>query len=161
MAAGESELTGPDLTRGITATTLDAGRVLLGHAGGEPVLLARIGDEYLAVGAKCTHYGGPLAEGVITGDTIRCPWHHACFSFRTGEALRAPALNPVSTWNVERRGENVAVTNKVERDPLAATYPVTRRTESPRTVVIIGAGAAGSAAAEMLRRCRHDDRFRG
>jgi hypothetical protein len=75
------------------------------------------------------------------------------------EALRAPALNPVASWNVERRGEKVVVTNKVERDPLSATYPATMdRAAMPNDVVIVGAGAAGTAAAEMLRRCGYDGR---
>src|SRR5690349_12174091 len=104
MAAGESKLTGPDLEAGIEATDLEDGAKVLGHAGGEPVLLARVGEQYFAIAATCTHYGGPLAEGEIVGDTIRCPWHHACFSLRSGEALRAPALNPVAHWRVERKG---------------------------------------------------------
>ena len=62
-----------------------------------------------------------LAEGAIVGDTVRCPWHHACFSLRTGEALAAPALSPVACWTVERRGDQVHVVDKVERDPLAPT----------------------------------------
>ena len=124
------------------------------------VLLARIGNEFLAIGATCSHYGGPLAEGAVVGDTVRCPWHHACFSLRTGEALRAPALNPVASWKVERRGEKVVVTDKAERDPLSATYPVTLdRAAMPNDVVIVGAGAAGTAAAEMLRRCAYDGRI--
>lgn len=151
--AGETKLSGPDLASGVAADTLAPGEKVLGHASGEPVLLTRLGDEYFAVGASCTHYGGPLAEGVIVGDTVRCPWHHACFSLRTGEALRAPALNPVARWTVERRGSNVVVTDKIERDPLAPTFPIGVRRPHPSDVVIIGAGAAGTAAAEMLRRC--------
>src|SRR5437667_12210817 len=111
MAGSETQLTGPDLTRGIEASALAPGAKLLGHAKGEPVMLARIGDEYIAIGATCTHYGGPLAEGVIDGDTVRCPWHHACFNLRTGEALRAPALSPVPAWRTERRGPIVVVTD--------------------------------------------------
>jgi nitrite reductase/ring-hydroxylating ferredoxin subunit len=75
--------------------------MILGHVAGDAVLLARRGQELFAIGAECTHYHGPLAEGVLVEDTVRCPWHHACFSLRTGEALRAPALNPVLCWRVE------------------------------------------------------------
>jgi NADPH-dependent 2,4-dienoyl-CoA reductase/sulfur reductase-like enzyme/nitrite reductase/ring-hydroxylating ferredoxin subunit len=154
---GQTELTGPDLGAGVAANSLAPGDKLLGHAKGEPVLLARIDDDFVAIGASCTHYGGPLAEGVIEGDTVRCPWHHACFNLRTGEALRAPALTPVACWNVERRGEMVVVTRKVERDPLAPKFPlVVDRASMPRNVIIVGAGAAGAAAAEMLRRCGFD-----
>ena len=157
--AAETKLTGPDLVRGVDAGALQDGAKLLGHANGEAVLLARVADELFAIGATCTHYSGPLAEGVIDGDTVRCPWHHACFSLRTGEALRAPALNPVACWTVERRGATIAVTKKVERDALAPSFPVhIDRALWPRDVVIIGAGAAGSAAAEMLRRCGFDGR---
>jgi len=153
-------LTGPDLTGGVEASTLAPGGKLLGHANGEAVLLARIGEEFFAIGATCSHYGGPLAEGAIVGDTVRCPWHHACFSLRNGEALRAPALSPVVRWNVERRGASVFVTRKLERDPLASSYPArVNPTRFPRDAVILGGGAAGSAAAEMLRRCGYDGRI--
>jgi NADPH-dependent 2,4-dienoyl-CoA reductase/sulfur reductase-like enzyme/nitrite reductase/ring-hydroxylating ferredoxin subunit len=156
MAGHEGNLTGPDLAAGIAADDLAPGASLLGHAHGEPVLLARVGDEFLAIGSSCTHYGGPLAEGVIDGDTVRCPWHHACFSLRNGEALRAPALSPVPCYRVERRGDRVIVAGKEERDPLAPTYPAANPPRAtPRNVVIVGAGAAGSAAAEMLRRCSY------
>jgi NADPH-dependent 2,4-dienoyl-CoA reductase/sulfur reductase-like enzyme/nitrite reductase/ring-hydroxylating ferredoxin subunit len=156
--ASDAKLSGPDLAKGVAADTLAPGEKLLGHAAGEPVLLARLGDDYVAIGASCTHYGGPLAEGVIAGETVRCPWHHACFSLRTGEALRAPALNPVARWTVERRGDRIVVTNKIERHPLAPTYPIGVRTAHPSDVVIVGAGAAGTAAAEMLRRCGYHGR---
>lgn len=149
-------LSGPDLALGVAPSVLGAGEKLLGHAKGEQVLLSRIGDEYFAIGATCTHYGGPLAEGLVVGDTVRCPWHHACFSFRTGEAVRAPALNPVACWRVEHRDGRIVVSEKIERDPLAPTLPGVRAPARLRNVVIVGAGAAGSAAAEMLRRCGFD-----
>lgn len=150
---GESKLTGPDFAAGIDASEVKDGAKLLGHANGEAILLARVGDEYFAIGASCTHYGGPLAEGVLVGDTVRCPWHHACFSLRNGEALRAPALNPVVCWKIERRGDHLFVGEKMERDPLAPTYPGRFDGRALSKLVIVGAGAAGASAAEMLRRC--------
>ncbi|HEY2376632.1 MAG TPA: FAD-dependent oxidoreductase [Gemmatimonadaceae bacterium] len=156
MATAEgtaTKLNGPDLATGIDADALKDGYKLLGHANGEQVLLARVADEYFAIGATCTHYGGPLAEGELVDDTVRCPWHHACFSLRNGEALRAPALNPVSCWRVERRGGRIVVGDKIDRDPLAPSYPNAPASKELSKVIIVGAGAAGTAAAEMLRRC--------
>src|SRR5215470_10277502 len=158
--AEQAKLTGADFGAGVDATTVREGEPVLGHANGEAVLLVRRGPDLLAIGATCTHYGGPLADGLIDGDEVRCPWHHACFDLRTGEALRAPALSPVARWNVERRDEKIVITGKRVRDPLSPTYPVTRdRAAAPRAVVIVGAGAAGSAAAEMLRRSGYDGRL--
>src|ERR687886_2137076 len=128
MGGEQGKLKGPDLAQGVALTDVADGAMLLGHAKGEAVLLARPGDELFAIGATCTHYSGPLAEGLVVDDTVRCPWHHACFSLRTGQALRTPALNPVSCWKVERRGDRVYVTEKTERAPLApASRPTSRR----------------------------------
>jgi apoptosis-inducing factor 3 len=143
---GSTELSGPSLSAGIPAADLKDGQMLLGHAEGEAVLLARRGDEVFAVGATCTHYSGPLAEGLLVGDTVRCPWHHACFSLRTGEALAAPALNPIACWDVEQRGERLYVLGKTKQRAEAVTV----RSGLAR-VVIVGGGAAGLAAAESLR----------
>ena len=74
--------------------------MLVGHVGGEDVLLARRGDEIFAVGAHCTHYHGPLAEGLLVAGTVRCPWHHARFDLSTGEAIGAPAFDALSCWEV-------------------------------------------------------------
>jgi len=153
MSASQSEATGPDLTLGLSTDALADGKMLVGHVGDDAVLLARRGSEFFAVGATCTHYGGPLAEGLMVDDTVRCPWHHACFSLRTGEAMRAPALDPVSTWAVERRDGSVFVTKELE--PADGATPLPDRpplTTPPASVVIVGGGAAGNAAAEMLRR---------
>lgn len=93
MAAEQSKPKGPDLSRGVALDHLGDGGMVGGHVGEEAVLLARRGDEFFAIGATCSHYGGSLGEGLIVGDTVRCPWHHACFSLRTGEAIGAPAFN--------------------------------------------------------------------
>ena len=101
MAQEHSRQAGPDLAEGIALAELADGAKLVGHVGEKPVLLVRRGADIFAIGAECTHYGGPLADGLVVDDTIRCPWHHACFDLRTGEALRAPALSPVACWSVE------------------------------------------------------------
>src|SRR4030095_11035621 len=103
MATPDNDLSGPDFAQGVPLSSLAQGAMQLGHAHGEPVLLTRAGDELFAVGAHCTHYGGPLADGLLVGDTVRCPWRHACFSLRTGRVQRPPARDPVSCWRVEQR----------------------------------------------------------
>ena len=149
MAGEKKPLQGPDLREGIRLEAIAEGEPLLGHADGEAVVLVRRGDRVQAIGAKCTHYGGPLAKGIVVGDTLRCPWHHACFSLATGEAVAAPALKPVACWRVEVRDGMVRVGEKEKLEPLA---DLGRTAQGPASVVIVGFGAAGSAAAEMLRR---------
>ncbi len=149
MSEESAKINGPDFTQGIALSAVADGAMLAGHAHGEPALLARRGDELFAIGAVCTHYGAPLAEGLLDGDTVRCQWHHACFSLRTGEALRAPALDAVSCWRVEQRDGMAYVRGKL---PDAGRKPGLGTSSMPASVVIVGGGAAGNAAAEMLRR---------
>jgi NADPH-dependent 2,4-dienoyl-CoA reductase/sulfur reductase-like enzyme/nitrite reductase/ring-hydroxylating ferredoxin subunit len=140
----------PDLTLGIAQNALADGAKLLGRVGDEAVLLVRIGREFFAVGTHCTHYGGPLVEGLVVGDTIRCPWHHACFDLRTGEALQVPAFDPLPCWVVELRKDRVFVR---DRDSRPKTPRIAKLAgDTPKRIVIVGGGAAGFAAAEMLRR---------
>ncbi|HVX96381.1 MAG TPA: FAD-dependent oxidoreductase [Polyangia bacterium] len=146
MGGEQGKLSGPDLAAGIDDAALKAGAPLLGHAGGEAVMLVRAGADILAVGATCTHYGGPLAEGAVVGDTVRCPWHHACFNLRTGTAERGPALNALPCYSVTRADGRIRVGAR-KPDVAPATPPA-----APRTIAIIGAGAAGDAAAATLRR---------
>lgn len=148
MAQDQNTPSGPDLTKGVPLADLKDGK-LAGRVGDEEVLLVRRGPELFAVGAHCTHYQGPLAEGLVIDDTVRCPWHHACFDLRTGEALHAPALSPLACWSVEQRGDKVFVREKREA-PAPAPREIPAGT--PDRVVIVGGGAAGFAAAEMLRR---------
>lgn len=141
---------GPDLASGVPEDQLADGAMLVGHLGDEAILLARRGKEVFAIGATCTHYGGPLGEGLMVEDTVRCPWHHACFSLRTGEALAAPALAPVACWSVERRDGRIFVREK--KTIAAKRRPATSVSTDTERMVIVGGGAAGYAAAEMLRR---------
>ena len=141
----------PDLQQGISVAALREGEMLLGHVDDEDVLLARSGNEIFAVGAHCTHYHGPLSDGIVVDRTVRCPWHHACFSLQTGDAVRAPALDPIACWRVERQGEQVIVREKLT-PPRTARKPIV----SPASVVIVGGGGAGLAAADMLRREAYD-----
>jgi len=138
----------PDFRIGFAIGDLAEGAMVTGRVDNEDAILIRRGGEFFVVGAYCTHYHGPLADGLIVEDTVRCPWHHACFDLRTGEALRAPALDPIPCWRVERSGDKVFAHEQIvvqARHRAAAT-------SAPSSVVIIGGGAAGLAAADSLRR---------
>ena len=147
MASEHEGPAGPDLKQGVPVGDVPDGGMIAGQVDGDPALLVRRGEEWFAVGAACTHYSGPLPEGLVVGDTVRCPWHHACFSLRTGQALRPPALNDLPSWEVEQRDGRVYVGAK-----RAPARRATARGRAPERVVIIGGGAAGNSAAETLRR---------
>lgn len=149
MSTDTSELSGPDLSLGVPLSSLPEGAMLQGHAGGEAVLLVRRDGELFALGAFCTHYGAPLGDGLLVDDTIRCPWHHACFNLRTGGVLRAPARDPLPRWRVE---EALGVAYVREKLEAAAAPSLPDGAGMPGSVVIVGGGAAGNAAAETLRR---------
>jgi NADPH-dependent 2,4-dienoyl-CoA reductase/sulfur reductase-like enzyme/nitrite reductase/ring-hydroxylating ferredoxin subunit len=150
MAAEQSKPQGPDLSQGVSLDQIADGGMLGGHVGDEAVLIARRGNDLFAIGATCSHYSGPLAEGLMVDDTVRCPWHHARFCLRTGEAIGAPAFNPVSCWRVEKRDGKVFVRDKIE--PTRPLERGTGQSDAASRIVIVGGGAAGFAAAEMLRR---------
>ncbi|HEU4686099.1 MAG TPA: FAD-dependent oxidoreductase [Nitrospira sp.] len=145
---GGGHLSGPDLgTEGMASGELPDGGMALGHYNGEPALLVRKGNLVLGMGAKCTHYGGPLDQGIFDGSAVRCPWHHACFHPGTGEAIQAPAIDPVACYAVEQRDGRLFITGA--KAPTPSSAPLA---SPPASVVIVGGGAAGFAAAEMLRR---------
>ena len=152
MAEEQTPPAGPDLAQGVALSDF-TGATLLGHVGDQEVLLVRADAEVFAIDAHCSHYHGPLAEGLVVGESIRCPWHHACFDLRTGEASRAPALTALAVWQVEHEGDRIFVRQKREQPRSRGKGPV----EAPGRIVIVGGGAAGFAAAEMLRR----QEFRG
>ena len=137
---------GPDFEQGIDAAELKDGEMIAGRVGDEAVLLARCGRNVFAVGGTCTHYGGQLAKGIVDGTTVRCPLHHAHFDLASGEALTAPALRSLPCWNVEQKGNRLRVTT-IRAERSTANPPA----EALRSIVIVGGGAAGHAAAETLR----------
>src|ERR1700760_4922234 len=133
-----ANVSGPDFLQGVAANELEDGQPLVGHVGDESVMLVRRGDDVLAVAATCTHYSGPLGEGLVVGDTVRCPWHHACFDLRTGAAVKAPALSPIACYDVTVAGGLVRVGGK-KAPPAVPASPA----GAPTSIVIVGAGAAG------------------
>ncbi len=154
MAENQANPSSPDFALGIAFAELADGGILAGHVGDKQLLLTRTGEQVFAVAAQCSHYHGPLAEGLVVGETVRCPWHHACFSLRTGEAIGAPALSPIDCWSVERRDGKVFVTAK-----RAVARPASRLSAGavPDRIVIVGGGAAGFTAAQTLR----NEQYRG
>lgn len=150
--AEQSNVEGPDLAEeGIGIDALEADVPAGGHVDGQPVVLVRTTGGIRAVSGKCTHYGGPLSKGLCVGEEIRCPWHHARFDLESGEAVGAPALNPIAVYEIEERDGRVYVTGK-RSDPGVRSAPP----RSPGSIVIVGSGAAGAAAAEALRRYGYD-----
>ena len=145
---------GPDFGKdGISCSALEEGEPFLGQANSEAVLIIRRGETFFAVGAACTHYGAPLADGIVEGQTIRCPWHHARFELATGEASGPPALDAIPCFPIDRLGDRLFVrARSSERSTAPGGNPRRSTSGGPQSVAIVGGGAAGTAAAEMLRR---------
>lgn len=152
----ETEANKPDLRAGLFVRDLADGGITLGQVDGEDAVLIRRGNEFFAVGGNCTHYHGMLSQGLVVGDTLRCPLHHACFSLRTGEALHAPALDPIPHWRVERNGDRVFVREQLAGPVRASLAGSPGGHPLPASIVIVGGGAAAIGAADMLRREGYD-----
>jgi len=136
-----------DLSQGVPIAQLAAKGMVEGKLGDDEILLVRREDEYFAVGARCTHYSGALVHGLVVGDEIRCPLHHACFNLRTGASLRPPAFDAIPCWRVELVGDRLFV-----RERLAPPRAPASHESAPSSVVIVGGGAAGLTTADTLRR---------
>jgi apoptosis-inducing factor 3 len=155
---GQVEAKGPDFAKeGFARSEIADGAIVAGQAHGEPVLLVRRGEQCFAIGAACTHYGAPLADGIVEGNSIRCPYHHARFDLATGEATAPPALGAIPCYQVEQRGERLYVLGRSNGSE-AAPGGNPRRTAqtAPKNIAIVGGGPAGAACAEMLRREGYD-----
>ena len=160
MSGDQNEPTGPDLSTGIPLAELTESKPFAGVVDGEPAMIVRSGGKLFCVGSKCTHYGGPLDEGLVIDGTVRCPWHHAAFSLETGRMIRTPALHDIPCFDVEERDGKAFVTGRratpdipgVAAEDDASVSHDDSHAEHPSSVVIVGAGAAGTVAAVTLRR---------
>ena len=76
---------------------------------GKKIALFNLEGTYYAIDDTCTHRGGPLSEGELSGKEVTCPWHGAVYDVTTGEVLGPPAPKGVSRYNVRVSGENIEV----------------------------------------------------
>jgi NADPH-dependent 2,4-dienoyl-CoA reductase/sulfur reductase-like enzyme/nitrite reductase/ring-hydroxylating ferredoxin subunit len=144
---------GPDFSRGVKVGDVPLRGTLAGRVGDQPVLLSRDDGDLFAVSGACTHYGALLLDGLIEDECVFCPLHHACFNLRSGEALAAPALDPLDCWRVETDGDTIFVREKLA---VPAEVSAARAVEGVRNIVIVGGGAAALSCANELRRLSYD-----
>ena len=130
---------------------LQDGDLRAAQAGDTELVLVRARGHVHAYPAHCPHAGGPLAEGLLSGDRLMCPWHHACFAAHTGDLLEPPAQDALTRFDVVTQGDDLYV-NLPDDFPESRTPDMTPPDPTDeRVFAILGAGAAGGAAAETLR----------
>jgi NADPH-dependent 2,4-dienoyl-CoA reductase/sulfur reductase-like enzyme/nitrite reductase/ring-hydroxylating ferredoxin subunit len=144
-----------------TINDLQDGEMKQVSVGETKVLLVRVAGEFHAVGASCSHYGAPLARGVLQGDRVVCPWHNACFSATTGNLQEPPGLDSLARYDVRVEGEEVIVSLPQEQPTGLRTPSMARYAPDAdgRTFAILGAGVAGIHAAETLRQVGYQGRI--
>ena len=137
-----------DLTQWTEIDAVHEGAMLAGAVGEDPVFVWRKGNRLKAYNANCPHLGAPLNKGIVHGETLRCPWHHASFDLASGKATAAPAFDALLEFPLTVSKNRFAV------KPRGAPTPprIGRGEGSPGTMAIVGGGAAGFAAADAIRK---------
>jgi nitrite reductase/ring-hydroxylating ferredoxin subunit len=79
------------------------------EVGGRRVALFNVDGGFYAIDDTCTHRGGPLSEGELSGKEVTCPWHGAVFDVTTGQVLRPPAPAGISSYNLRVEGGDIEV----------------------------------------------------
>lgn len=126
----------------------------------QKILICRVNQSIYALSPFCPHYGAPLEEGILSGERIICPWHHACFNVKTGDLLEPPSNNALIRYEISVENDQVLV--KIPDDQQSSRLPDMTRCISKsdeRTFIIVGAGAAGYAASQSLREHGFDGRI--
>ena len=103
--------------------------------------------QYRAFAARCPHYGAPLADGLLHGQRLLCPWHQSMFEAAGGDLLQPPALQALPSYPVTVRDGEVLV-DLPEDAPRTRTMPMAAfdPDADPRTFVVVGEGAVAAAA---------------
>lgn len=99
----------PDFKKVASASEIPAGEMTIVEVDGEEVAIANVGGEFFAFSNTCTHRGGPLGEGILTGDVVECPFHAGQFNVRTGAVVAPPPSEPVQTYAVRVDGDDISV----------------------------------------------------
>ncbi len=76
---------------------------------GKSIAVFNVDGAIYAIDNTCTHRGGPLAEGDVSGHEVTCPWHGATFDIRTGEVVGPPAQRAVVRYGVRVMGTDIEV----------------------------------------------------
>src|SRR5512139_301481 len=127
---------------------------------GLKILLTRLEGTFFAIGGECSHYGGPLAEGVLSGVHVTCPWHQARFHVKTGGVVDPPALDSMARFETKVQGDRVILLLPEKAAGTITPAMVKRNDQADsRLFVILGGGAAGNAAAQKLRQVAYQGRI--
>lgn len=94
-------------TRVASASEVKPGSVIMVTVEDDPIALARVDGEFLAINDVCSHEYVLLHDGFVQGDEIECPEHGSKFSLRTGAVRGLPATQPVEVYEVRVEGEDV------------------------------------------------------
>lgn len=98
-----------DFVKVAQLTGFEPGMVKHAEIGGRSIAVANVDGSLYAMDSECTHRGGPLAEGELSGEVLTCPWHGGQFNVKTGEAVRFPPQQAVRTYTVKLEGGDILV----------------------------------------------------
>ncbi|XP_068600231.1 apoptosis-inducing factor 3 [Brachionichthys hirsutus] len=132
---------------------LQDGQMMEVEVGNHSVLLTHSEGKYNAIGHQCTHYGAPLSKGFITGNTVRCPWHGACFNIQTGDLEEYPGIDSLPCHKVKIQNSEVfvSINKKTLRQEKRLKRMGARVPGVTHTVLLLGGGATSLICAEILR----------
>jgi 3-phenylpropionate/trans-cinnamate dioxygenase ferredoxin subunit len=87
-------------TRSLQADEVPPGTMSRAYVNNQEIAIYNVGGKFYATQNACTHMGGPLCEGSLSGDIVTCPWHGSQFNVTTGEVVQDPAEDPLTTYPV-------------------------------------------------------------